>query len=84
MFHVVWTEQFAFMERARSAVCLISNDKIASMKRSNIKRHFDTHHASFASKYPAGESRKKACEELTAESANQSAAYACMDQSEKH
>ena len=34
------------------------------MKRSNIKRHFDTHHASFASKYPAGDSRKRACEEL--------------------
>lgn len=27
-------------------------------------RHFDTHHASFALKYPAGDSRKKACEEL--------------------
>jgi len=34
------------------------------MKRSNIKRHLDTRHATFASKYPAGESRKKACQEL--------------------
>uniref|UniRef100_A0A803K5K3 General transcription factor II-I repeat domain-containing protein 2A-like n=2 Tax=Xenopus tropicalis TaxID=8364 RepID=A0A803K5K3_XENTR len=25
------------------------------MKRSNIKRHFDTHHTTFASKYPAGD-----------------------------
>ncbi|KAL6456798.1 hypothetical protein MHYP_G00353420 [Metynnis hypsauchen] len=31
-----WTEEFAFVERAGSAVCLICNDKIASMKRSNI------------------------------------------------
>uniref|UniRef100_A0AAQ4S2E0 Importin subunit alpha n=1 Tax=Gasterosteus aculeatus aculeatus TaxID=481459 RepID=A0AAQ4S2E0_GASAC len=27
-------------------------------------RHFDTRHATFASKYPAGDSRKKACQEL--------------------
>uniref|UniRef100_A0A8P4G8E9 SPIN-DOC-like zinc-finger domain-containing protein n=1 Tax=Dicentrarchus labrax TaxID=13489 RepID=A0A8P4G8E9_DICLA len=59
-----WTEDFAFVERAGSAVCLICNDKIASMKRSNVKRHFDTRHATFASKYPAGDSRKKACQEL--------------------
>uniref|UniRef100_A0A3B3C4Y6 HAT C-terminal dimerisation domain-containing protein n=1 Tax=Oryzias melastigma TaxID=30732 RepID=A0A3B3C4Y6_ORYME len=55
-----WTEEFALVERAGSAVCLICNDKIASMKRSNVKRHFDTRHATFASKYPAGDSRKKA------------------------
>uniref|UniRef100_A0A3Q2STM4 SPIN-DOC-like zinc-finger domain-containing protein n=1 Tax=Fundulus heteroclitus TaxID=8078 RepID=A0A3Q2STM4_FUNHE len=59
-----WTEEFAFVERAGSAVCLICNDKIASMKRSNVKQHFDTRHATFASKYPAGDSRKKACQEL--------------------
>lgn len=59
-----WTEEFAFLERAGTAVCLICSDKISSMKRSNIKRHFDTRHATFASKYPAGESRKKACQEL--------------------
>lgn len=34
------------------------------MKRSNVKRHFDTCHATFASKYPTGDSRKKACQEL--------------------
>ncbi|XP_051782645.1 general transcription factor II-I repeat domain-containing protein 2-like [Erpetoichthys calabaricus] len=61
-FQQEWTEEF--VERAGSAVCLICNDKIASMKRSNIKRHFDTRHTTFASKYPAGDSRKKACQEL--------------------
>uniref|UniRef100_A0A3P9K9L9 HAT C-terminal dimerisation domain-containing protein n=1 Tax=Oryzias latipes TaxID=8090 RepID=A0A3P9K9L9_ORYLA len=35
-----------------TAVCLICNDKIASMKRSNIKQHFDTCHAAFALKFP--------------------------------
>ncbi|XP_072239816.1 general transcription factor II-I repeat domain-containing protein 2-like [Leuresthes tenuis] len=63
-FQQEWTEEFAFVERAGSAVCLICNDKIASLKRSNIKRHFDTRHSTFASKYPAGDSRKKACQEL--------------------
>ena len=51
-------------EKAYSCVCLICNDTISSMKRSNVKRHFDTRHATFASKYPAGDSRKKACLEL--------------------
>ncbi|KAF4082557.1 hypothetical protein AMELA_G00152890 [Ameiurus melas] len=63
-FQQEWTEEFAFVERAGSAVCLICNDQTASMKRSNLKRHFDTHHTTFASKYPAGDSREKACQEL--------------------
>uniref|UniRef100_A0A096ME29 DUF4371 domain-containing protein n=1 Tax=Poecilia formosa TaxID=48698 RepID=A0A096ME29_POEFO len=42
----------------------ICNDKIDSMTRSNVKRHFDTRHTAFASKYPIGDSRKKACQEL--------------------
>lgn len=45
-------------------MCLICSDKISSMKRSNIKRHFNTRHATFALKNPAGDSRKKACQEL--------------------
>ena len=39
----------------------------SSMKLSNIKRHFGTCHATFASKYPEGDSRKKACLELIPE-----------------
>lgn len=38
--------RFAFVERAGSAVCLICNDRIAPMKQSNVKQHFDKHHAS--------------------------------------
>lgn len=52
------------MERAGCAVCPICNDTIASMKRSNIKGHFHTRHPTFAWKDPAGDSRKKACQEL--------------------
>ena len=41
--------------------------QISSMKRSNVKRHFNTCQATFASKYPDGESRKKTCLELLCE-----------------
>uniref|UniRef100_A0A3Q3ALR4 SPIN-DOC-like zinc-finger domain-containing protein n=1 Tax=Kryptolebias marmoratus TaxID=37003 RepID=A0A3Q3ALR4_KRYMA len=71
-----WTEEFAFVERAGSAVCLICNDKIASMKRSNVKRHFDTRHATFASKYPAGDSRKKHLRVWTRQGDYNSASFA--------
>lgn len=63
-----WPEEFACVERAGSAVCLICNDKIAPMRRSNVKRHFDTRHAL---KYPAGDSRKKACQASQASQASQ-------------
>ena len=59
-----WTEKFAFVERADSAVCPICNAQISSMKRPNVKRHFHSCHATFAS---IGESRKKACLELLGE-----------------
>ena len=35
------TEEFAFVEKTGSVVCLIYNAQISSMKRSNVKRHFD-------------------------------------------
>ncbi|BFZ20763.1 hypothetical protein BsWGS_23802 [Bradybaena similaris] len=63
-FQQEWTEKFAFVEGTGSAVCLICSDKIASMKRSNVKRHFEIRQSTFASKYPAADSRKKACQEL--------------------
>uniref|UniRef100_A0A672ZSE0 Uncharacterized protein n=1 Tax=Sphaeramia orbicularis TaxID=375764 RepID=A0A672ZSE0_9TELE len=63
-FQQEWTEEFTFVERAGSAVCLICADNISSMKRSTIKRHFETRHATFASKYRVGDSRQKACQEL--------------------
>ena len=63
-FQQEWSEKFAFVGRTDSAVCLICNNTISFLKRSNIKRHFDSRHATFASKYPAGDSRKKACLEL--------------------
>ncbi|XP_033848211.3 protein FAM200C-like [Acipenser ruthenus] len=63
-FQPEWTDQFAFVEKSGSAVCLICNERITSLKKSNVKRHFETHHAAFAAKYPDGDCRKKACAEL--------------------
>uniref|UniRef100_A0A3B4BDN4 DUF4371 domain-containing protein n=1 Tax=Periophthalmus magnuspinnatus TaxID=409849 RepID=A0A3B4BDN4_9GOBI len=39
-------------------------EEFTFVKRSNIKRHFGTCYATFASKYPARDSKKKACQEL--------------------
>uniref|UniRef100_A0A3P9II95 DUF4371 domain-containing protein n=1 Tax=Oryzias latipes TaxID=8090 RepID=A0A3P9II95_ORYLA len=58
-----WSHTFQFTNTV-NGLCLICNDKIASMKRSNIKQHCDTRHAAFALKFPAGDSRKKACQDL--------------------
>uniref|UniRef100_A0A3Q2Y521 SPIN-DOC-like zinc-finger domain-containing protein n=1 Tax=Hippocampus comes TaxID=109280 RepID=A0A3Q2Y521_HIPCM len=66
-----WTEGFAFVEGTVSPVCLICNDKIPSMKQSNLKRHFDMRHVTFASKYAAGDSRKEACKLLSRVQARQ-------------
>ena len=56
--------EFVFVERTSFAVCLICNAQISSIKPLYLKRHFDTCHVKFASEYPEGNSRKKACFEL--------------------
>lgn len=64
-FNKEWTELYAFVRNLDGLpTCLICQDKLANNKKSNIERHFSTKHGAFASKYPAGESRKKAVEEL--------------------
>ena len=40
-FRIKWKEELTFVGRTGSAVCLICNAQISSMKRSNVKRHFD-------------------------------------------
>uniref|UniRef100_A0A8C4X7H4 HAT C-terminal dimerisation domain-containing protein n=1 Tax=Erpetoichthys calabaricus TaxID=27687 RepID=A0A8C4X7H4_ERPCA len=64
-FKVEWTELFAFIQNSNGLpTCLICQEKLAHNKKSNLERHFTTKHASFGSKYPAGDARKKAVEEL--------------------
>lgn len=60
-----WTESFAFICNSDGLpTCLICHEKLAHNKKSNLERHFTTKHTQFASKYPAGEERKKAVDEL--------------------
>nr|XP_012146258.1 PREDICTED: general transcription factor II-I repeat domain-containing protein 2-like [Megachile rotundata] len=60
-----WTNSFAFICNSDGLPnCLICHEKLAHNKKSNLERHFTTKHTQFASKYPAGEERKKAVDEL--------------------
>ncbi|XP_018578443.1 general transcription factor II-I repeat domain-containing protein 2A-like, partial [Anoplophora glabripennis] len=60
-----WTESFAFICNSEGLpTCLICHEKLAHNKKSNLERHFTKKHIQFASKYPAGEERKKAVDEL--------------------
>jgi hypothetical protein len=64
-FKVEWTETFAFIQNLNGLpTCLICKEKLAHNKKSNLERHFTTKHASFSTKYPVGDARKKAVEEL--------------------
>ncbi|KAL7631857.1 UNVERIFIED_CONTAM: hypothetical protein RMT77_017844 [Armadillidium vulgare] len=60
-----WTESFAFICNLDGLpTCLICHEKLAHNKKSNLERHFTKKHTQIASKYPAGEERIKAVDEL--------------------
>ncbi|GBO29113.1 hypothetical protein AVEN_152568-1 [Araneus ventricosus] len=71
-FHQDWKESFAFIyNRDGLQTCLICHEKLVHNKKSNLERHFITKHIQFAGKYPTGEERKKAVEELQKNSNSQ-------------
>ncbi|KAK1345605.1 hypothetical protein QTO34_008067 [Cnephaeus nilssonii] len=64
-FKVEWTETFTFIQNLNGLLtCLICQEKLVHNKKSNLERHFTTKHVLFSTKYPVGDSRKKAVEEL--------------------
>ncbi|GBM42552.1 hypothetical protein AVEN_3356-1 [Araneus ventricosus] len=64
-FNQDWTESFAFICNTNGIpTCHICHEKLAHNKKSNLERHFTTKHTQFAGKYPTGDARKKAVEEL--------------------
>ncbi|GBM99969.1 hypothetical protein AVEN_217496-1 [Araneus ventricosus] len=64
-FNQDWTESFAFICNTYGLLtCLICHEKLAHNEKSNLERHFTTKHAQFTGKYPTGDARKKAAEEL--------------------
>ncbi|KAJ1156279.1 hypothetical protein NDU88_009003 [Pleurodeles waltl] len=64
-FKVEWTETFTLIQNLNGLrTCLICLEKLAHNKKSNLETHFTTKHVSFRTKYPLGDARKKAVEEL--------------------
>ncbi|GFS68208.1 uncharacterized protein TNCV_1531121 [Trichonephila clavipes] len=62
---VEWIENFAFIQNLNGLpTCLICKEKFAHYKKSNLEKHFTRKHVSFSIKYPTGDARKKAIEEL--------------------
>ncbi|XP_076805287.1 general transcription factor II-I repeat domain-containing protein 2B-like [Clavelina lepadiformis] len=63
-FNDSWINSFAFIaDKTGLPVCLICNEKLANNQKSNVERHFENKHLSFAQKY-SGDARKKAVLEL--------------------
>ena len=64
-FNDSWTNSFAFIaDKTGLPVCLICKEKLANNKKSNVERHFQNKHLSFAQKYSEEDARKKAVLEL--------------------
>ncbi|GBN66572.1 General transcription factor II-I repeat domain-containing protein 2A [Araneus ventricosus] len=64
-FNQDWTKSFAFIYNTDGLpTCLICHEKLVHNTKSNLERHFTTKHTQFAGKYPTGDARKKAVEEL--------------------
>lgn len=64
-FHQDWTESFAFISNTDGLpTCLISQEKLAYNKKSNLESDFNTKHTQFSSNYPIGNTRKKSVDEL--------------------
>ncbi|GFX23852.1 uncharacterized protein TNCV_1788831 [Trichonephila clavipes] len=63
-FKVEWTENFAFIQNLNYFRHVICKKKFARNEKSNLGRHFTRKHTSFSFKYPTGDARKKAVEEL--------------------
>ena len=67
-FHEEWTMDYLFVEKNGKAMCMVCNVTVSSLKKYNIKCHYQTH-TNFICEHPVGsELRKswitKACEEF--------------------
>ena len=64
-FQKEWTESFAFISSSAGLTfCLICREKFSNNRKSNLEKHFLKKHTTFAEKYPVGDARKRAKEEL--------------------
>ncbi|TPP64129.1 Zinc finger C2H2 [Fasciola gigantica] len=58
-FNPRWEEEFAFINFAGRPLCLICNVALTHFKSCNLKRHYETHHKSFAIEYPPWSERRR-------------------------
>ena len=60
MFNEQWTSDYCFILQGDKPLCLICKDTVGSVKKNNIKRHFDAKHAErFNRDYPVGSATRK-------------------------
>ena len=45
LFNEQWTSDYCFILQGDKPLCLICKDTVGSVKKNNIKRHFDAKHA---------------------------------------
>lgn len=60
VFNKEWSEMYFFTDIGVKAVCLICHETVAVFKEYNLKRHFQTKHASFGQNLSKQELQKKA------------------------
>ena len=58
-FNERWTDNYFFIEYKDALICLICTQTVACLKEYNLKRHFDTKHASIYKKYIGQADRMK-------------------------
>ena len=46
VFQAKWTDSYFFVNVKEKPMCLICNESVSVMKEHNLKRHYDTKHAS--------------------------------------
>ena len=51
-FNVEWEENYFFFQIKDKPVCLICGESLSNFKSGNVKRHFETRHIVFNTKYP--------------------------------
>ena len=58
-FQSSWTDEFLFVMPKDRPVCLLCNESVAVVKQLNLKRHFETKHATFNTQYSIGSQIRK-------------------------
>ena len=72
VFNVEWEEDYAFTAHENKPLCLICHQLLGQNKGCNVKRHHETNHKNFSSKFPPkSEVRKSKLTELKSALASQ-------------